>query len=191
MNYHESNCILTLYKLGGLFMILDDFINGYNIEYVEIVSIISILCGIFVIISKNPIVSVLFLIGLFLCVSGYLMLLGLNFIALSYLLVYIGAVSILFLFILMLINIRISELQADSNNSLALALIIGVFFYYYLYMLLPSVELKINDNKFLNNIINLKDNEIFYVSSNIWDKNLIESSHIITIGNVLYTNYFI
>ena len=53
------------------------------------------LLGILVIISKNPIVSVLFLIGLFLCISCYLILTGLNFIGLSYLLVYIGAVSIL------------------------------------------------------------------------------------------------
>jgi len=152
--------------LNSLFILLDDFINGYNIEYIEIISIISILCGIFVIISKNPIISVLFLIGLFLCISGYLILLGLNFIALSYLLVYIGAVSILFLFILMLINIRISELQTDSNNSLALALIIGILFYYYLYMLLPSTVSEIKNNEFLNSVINLK-NEIFYVSSNI------------------------
>lgn len=119
------------------------------------------------------------------------MLLGFNFIALSYLLVYIGAVSILFLFILMLINIRISELHVDTNNSLGLALIIGVFFYYYLYILLPSTESRIKNNEFLYNIVNLNYNEIFYASSNIWDKNLIEVSHIIAIGNILYTNLFI
>lgn len=43
------------------------------------------------------IVSVLFLIGLFLCISGYLILTGLNFIGLSYLLVYIGAVKTVWL----------------------------------------------------------------------------------------------
>jgi NADH-ubiquinone oxidoreductase chain 6 len=176
--------------LNTLFVLLDNFVNGYNIEYTELVSVVSIICGIFVIISKNPIVSVLFLIGLFLCISGYLMLLGLNFIALSYLLVYIGAISILFLFILMLINIRISELQANTNNSLALALIIGTFFYYYLYIILPSSASETKKNEFLSNIINLNNNEIFYVSSNTWDKNLVDSSHIVTIGNVLYTNYF-
>jgi NADH-ubiquinone oxidoreductase chain 6 len=96
------------------------------------------LCGIFVIISKNPIVSVLFLIGLFLNIAGYLMMLGMNFIGLSYLLVYVGAVTILFLFILMLINVRISELTSDSSNSIPLAIIIGVFFNMTLYKLLPS-----------------------------------------------------
>lgn len=52
------------------------------------------------------------------------MMLGINFIGLSYLLVYVGAVSILFLFILMLINIRISELATENNNSVSLAVII-------------------------------------------------------------------
>jgi len=176
--------------MNNLFIILDNSVNNYIISNIEIISILSILCGIFVIISKNPIISVLFLIGLFLCISGYLMFLGLNFIALSYLLVYIGAISILFLFILMLINIRVSELQTETNNSLALALIIGVFFYYCIYIILPSSSSEIKNNEFFNSIVDFKDG-IFYVSSNTWDNNLIESSHIITIGNTLYTNYFI
>ena len=151
----------------------------------------SLFCGIFVIISKNPIVSVLFLIGLFLCISTYLMLSGMTFIGIAYLLVYIGAVSILFLFILMLINVRISELQSNTNNSLPLALIIGIFLYYFLYKVLPFGNLNITDNEFLNVISLNNQNENLYVTSNIWDRILIDVSHIISIGNVLYTNYFI
>jgi NADH-ubiquinone oxidoreductase chain 6 len=151
----------------------------------------SLLCGIFVIISKNPIVSVLFLIGLFLCISTYLMLSGMTFIGIAYLLVYIGAVSILFLFILMLINVRISELQSNTNNSLPLALTIGTFLYYFLYKVLPSSSLNTTDNEFLN-VISLNDEgENLYVTSNTWDGTLIDVSHIISIGNVIYTNYFI
>jgi hypothetical protein len=67
--------------------------NGYNPYSLDLLYIVAILLGILVIISKNPIVSVLFLIGLFLCISVYLILTGLNFIGLSYLLVYIGAVK--------------------------------------------------------------------------------------------------
>jgi NADH-ubiquinone oxidoreductase chain 6 len=97
----------------------------------------AIFCGIFVIITKNPVVSVLFLIGLFLSISSYLIILGINFIGLSYLLVYVGAVSILFLFILMLINVRISELVSDTSNSIPLAIIIGILFNYTVYEILP------------------------------------------------------
>lgn len=171
--------------------VLDNTINGYDNEYLELLSIISIICGILVIVSKNPIISVLFLICLFLCISGYLILLGLNFIGLSYLLVYIGAVSILFIFILMLINVRISELQTETKNSLALALIVGIFLYYILYIILPSVGSSIDSNELLISFINLNNNSISYVTSNVWDNNLIENSHIIAIGNILYSNYFI
>jgi NADH-ubiquinone oxidoreductase chain 6 len=122
----------------NLFILNETFTNGFSYNLLNIISLTSILCGIFVIISKNPIVSVLFLIGLFLNIAGYLMMLGINFIGLSYLLVYVGAVSILFLFILMLINVRISELVTDNNNSIPLAIMIGIIFNLTLYKLLPS-----------------------------------------------------
>jgi NADH-ubiquinone oxidoreductase chain 6 len=133
-----------------LFLLVESTSNGYNDHYLELLSLMAIITGISVIIIKNPILSVLFLIGLFLSISSYLLLLGLNFIGLSYLLVYIGAVSILFLFILMLINVRISELQAETSNGLPLALVIGICFYSIIYEISPF---KIADN--INNDIPL------------------------------------
>jgi len=122
------------------------------------------------------------------------MLSGMTFIGIAYLLVYIGAVSILFLFILMLINVRISELQGNTNNGLPLALTIGTFLYYFLYGALPFADLdaiseKLSDVVSLNNYDESKDN--LYVTSNIWDTVLVDVSHIISIGNVIYTNYFV
>jgi NADH-ubiquinone oxidoreductase chain 6 len=115
--------------MNSLHLLIDDHNNGFLLSSLDLLTLFSILSGILVIISRNPIVSVLYLIGLFLTISIYLMLIGLNFIGLSYLLVYIGAVSILFLFILMLIDVRISELHADTNNSLYLSIIIALIFY--------------------------------------------------------------
>src|SRR5271163_3772366 len=123
--------------MNNIFLINETFTNGYRADILDIISLVAILCGILVIISKNPIVSVLFLIGLFLCISSYLIILGLNFIGLSYLLVYVGAVSILFLFILMLINVRISELFSDTSNSIPLNILITISFSYNLYQILP------------------------------------------------------
>jgi len=178
----------------------------------DIISIISIFCGILVITSKNPIVSVLFLISLFLSISSYLIILGLNFIGLSYLLVYVGAVSILFLFILMLINVRISELLSNTSNSIPLALIITISFNYPVYKILPFSITTFNSyNIDLNNILNniwynysdylnkysvsnftdLNNSELFFVSSKIWDGYLSETSHITSIGNIMYTSYSI
>ena len=96
--------------MNNIYFLNETFTSGYKVEVLDIISVLAVLCGILVIIIKNPVLSVLFLIGLFLSIASYLMILGLNFIGLSYLLVYVGAVSILFLFILMLINVRVSEL---------------------------------------------------------------------------------
>nr|YP_008965397.1 Nad6 [Rhynchobrunnera orthospora]AHC02401.1 Nad6 [Rhynchobrunnera orthospora] len=199
--------------MNSLYILNESFTNGYRSEILDIISLSAILCGILVIISKNPIVSVLFLIGLFLSIASYLMILGLNFIGLSYLLVYVGAVSILFLFILMLINVRISELLSKTSNSIPLAIFITIAFNYPLYQILPysvasfnsyTVDLNntLNDiryhnysdslNKFFKlNGAELDNGEISFVTSKIWDGNLAETSHISSIGNIMYTSYSI
>jgi len=115
-----------------LYLISDIKTNGFLVEILDILSLICILFGIYTIISKNPVVSVLFLIGVFSTISCYLILIGLSFIGISYLLVYVGAISILFIFILMLINIHISELLSDTNNYLPLAMLSVIPFVYIL-----------------------------------------------------------
>lgn len=188
--------------MWNLYILNEIVTNALSYNLLNVISIISVLCGIFVIVSKNPIVSVLFLIGLFVSIAGYLMMLGINFIGLSYLLVYVGAVSILFLFILMLINVRVSELVANSSNSMPLAIMIGIFFY--VTQVLPYkiiMETGMNDlysvNKSsVNNYITyaldnhlLSSNKLHFVSSHSWDGRLAETFHITSIGNIIYTNY--
>jgi len=181
--------------MWNLYLLNEIITNSLNYNLLSMISIISILCGISVIVTKNPIVSVLFLIGLFISIAGYLMMLGINFIGLSYLLVYVGAVSILFLFILMLINVRISELVANSSNSIPLAIMIGIFFS--ITQLLPSNRLPAvemhsisdNVNYALNNLYYNFNNELSLVTSHTWDGRLAETFHITTIGNIIYTSY--
>jgi NADH-ubiquinone oxidoreductase chain 6 len=132
--------------MDSLFILNETFTNGFQTGVLDIISLVSVLCGILVIVSKNPIVSVLFLIGLFLSIACYLIILGMNFIGISYLLVYVGAVSILFLFILMLINVRISELLNETSNSIPLAILIILAFDYPVYKILPySITLYLQD----------------------------------------------
>jgi NADH-ubiquinone oxidoreductase chain 6 len=139
--------------------------NGYNIEILDIISFISILCGILVITIKNPIVSVLSLIGLFLSIASYLILLGITFIGISYLLVYVGAVSILFLFILMLINVKISELLGNTNNSIPLAILISIYFNYLVSEIYPENISNIDNNTNIQErIIHMFSNNNEYVS---------------------------
>ena len=154
-----------------LYIVSLDLINGLYPFILDIFSIISVFMGVLVITTKNPIVSVLFLISLFLVISTNLVVVGMHFIGLSYILVYVGAISILFLFILMLINIRISELLSYTGNSIPLALIFSIV----IYNIIP------NDNT--GNL------EIDLATSSKWDGNLISSSHISSIGNIMYTTY--
>jgi NADH-ubiquinone oxidoreductase chain 6 len=155
--------------MNSLYVLVESFTNGFRVESLDVISLISVLCGIFVIITKNPIVSVLFLIGLFFSISNYLILLGLNFIGLSYLLVYVGAISILFLFILMLINVRVSELLSNTSNSIPLAIIIAISYNYPVNNILPySIAVYNSFNLNLSNIIN----SVEYGSSGAYSDNL-------------------
>ena len=174
---------------------LEEITNGYNPSILDILTVVSITFGIYTIISKNPIVSVLFLIGLFSAISVYLILIGLTFIGLSYLLVYIGAVSILFLFILMLINIRISELISTNNNYIPLAILSVLLLVYVLGQ-------KILTNAIQFSIINYFSSSSFFEKGFIkedinfsnginWDSALIDITHISAIGNIMYSSYSI
>jgi NADH-ubiquinone oxidoreductase chain 6 len=145
--------MLNLFFLPSVF-------NGFSPEFLNILIVISLLSGVFIIISKNPIVSVLHLIVLFSSISCYLIFLGAKFIGLSYLLVYVGAVSILFLFILMLINIRVSELISDTNNNIPLAILTILGFFIPYNKILPDTKIAYNLD-----ILN-KDRSISIVSSN-------------------------
>lgn len=196
--------------MDSLFVLNETFTNGYRSGVLDFLSLLSVLSGVLTIVSKNPIVSVLFLIGLFLAISCYLIILGLNFIGLSYLLVYVGAVSILFLFILMLINVRISELVNDTSNSIPLVLLIALAFNYPVSNILPSSiigcvawhdtanKLKyIQQNYYtVNNTWttpnSLEDKAtLSYATSKVWDGNLSEATHITSIGNIMYTSHSI
>lgn len=245
----------------SIYLILDMFTSGFSDIILIILAILAIYFGISVIINNNPVISILYLIGLIASIGCYLISEGFSFLGLSYLIVYVGAVSILFLFTLMLIDIRLSELQSNTSNSIPLTLLIGIFFCYYLFQFLPyniaisqggtnrfgalnlklfnllnekvtvteqgkglfkqsnspsesssSNEKLVTRQKNLFNRISLrnfkpsgqdlsinkhithsvarpKKNKLATASSKGWDAYLVESNHIGSIGNVMYTIY--
>lgn len=203
-----NNIFYNDYISNGLLevLLINDYItNGFKVEFLDIFYIISITFGVFTIISRNPVVSVLFLIGLFVNIAGILILAGINYLGLSYILVYVGAVSILFLFILMLINIRISELLSETNNDIPLAVLTVLLFYYIIGQVLPC---NLTDKTIISSLSNRYtgiynidisnqssivgiNQEIGYVSSKGWDNTLVEFTQISGIGNIMYTNYSI
>lgn len=151
----------------SLYLVVETFTNGFKAFFLDYISIITIFFGISIIISKNPVFSVLFLIGLFFSIAVYLMMIGLSFIGLSYLLVYVGAVSILFLFILMLINVRISELLTDNNNSVFLAILAVLSFNFPVHEVLPYC-VSVSDLLSGNMIFTVKD----FIANNLKSKSM-------------------
>jgi NADH:ubiquinone oxidoreductase subunit 6 (subunit J)/NADH:ubiquinone oxidoreductase subunit 3 (subunit A) len=87
---------------------------------------LALIAGIFVIATKNAIISVFNLIVLYILVAFYLIYMGVTYLGISYIVVYIGAIAILFLFVIMMIDVEIVEKR--SNNYLPLLfLLLGGF----------------------------------------------------------------
>lgn len=115
-------------------------INFFNL-IIEILTILSIVFALAVITSTNPVIAISFLIALFLTVASYLILMGLYFIGLSYLLIYIGAITVLILFIIMMISVDILqtvEVGTDYSKLLPLAYFIAILFLALFLITIPS-----------------------------------------------------
>lgn len=100
----------------------------------------AVLSGILVITAKNPVISVLFLISVFINVAGYLVLLGVAYLGLAYLIIYVGAIAILFLFVIMMLNLRLVELidtGQEYTQNLPLGAMIGLLFFFELLSIMP------------------------------------------------------
>ncbi|MCA0928878.1 NADH-quinone oxidoreductase subunit J [Ruegeria profundi] len=82
--------------------------------------------GLFTVISRQPVHSVLWLILSFLSSAGLFVLLGAEFVAMLLIIVYVGAVAVLFLFVVMMLDVDFAELKAEMARYMPLALLIGL-----------------------------------------------------------------
>jgi NADH-quinone oxidoreductase subunit J len=82
--------------------------------------------GLMVVLAKNPVHSVLWLILAFLSASGLFVLLGAEFVAMLLVIVYVGAVAVLFLFVVMMLDIDFAELKGEMAKYMPLGLLIGL-----------------------------------------------------------------
>jgi len=89
-------------------------------------AICAIAGGLFTVISRNPVHSVLWLILAFLSSAGLFVLLDAEFVAMLLVIVYVGAVAVLFLFVVMMLDIDFAELKAEMAQYMPLALLIGL-----------------------------------------------------------------
>ncbi|MEL6571464.1 MAG: NADH-quinone oxidoreductase subunit J [Pseudomonadota bacterium] len=82
--------------------------------------------GLMTVVSRNPVHSVLWLILAFLSSAGLFVLLGAEFVAMLLIIVYVGAVAVLFLFVVMMLDVDFAELKAEMTKYMPLALLIGL-----------------------------------------------------------------
>ena len=89
-------------------------------------AVVTLTAGLLVTISRNPVHSVLWLILAFLSSAGLFVLLGAEFVAMLLIIVYVGAVAVLFLFVVMMLDIDFAELKGEMARHMPLGLLIGV-----------------------------------------------------------------
>jgi len=162
----------------------------------------AIFSSLLVISSSNPVIAVIFLISVFFNAAGYLILLGVGFIGISYILLYVGAITVLFLFVIMMINVKLSDIietGSEYTKNYPLALAIGVLFIYEINNILPfsindvsSVNVLINIISYINNLLLSQDPSSFVKILNTFNPSIADTSitsflQIEAIGHGLYT----
>jgi NADH-quinone oxidoreductase subunit J len=83
-------------------------------------SFLAIMSAIMVVLSKNPVYSVLYLIITFFCIAGHYTLMNAQFLAIVHIIVYAGAIMVLFLYVIMLLNLN-KESEPHKSNILKFA----------------------------------------------------------------------
>jgi len=89
-------------------------------------SLVMIASALMVISARNPVHSVLFLILAFVCAAGLFLLVGAEFLAMILVVVYVGAVAVLFLFVVMMLDVDFAELKQGFLQYLPVGALIGV-----------------------------------------------------------------
>lgn len=148
--------------------------------YFLLFSTLSIISCICTVASKNSITSVLYLICVYVLCALNLLLLGAEFLSIIIVIIYIGAIAILFLFVIMMLNLRIVEVYNSLVSYFPIGSFLGIFFFLlFLFMIKADFQLfAINYNT--NNLLELGilSNELLWSYSNLF-----------LLGDVLYNSY--
>ena len=136
-------------------------------------SFIAILSAFFVIFANNPVHSVLWLILTFFSVAGFFILVGAEFLALLLMIVYVGALAVLFLFVVMMLNISFAGLRSGVAQFLPFGILIGIVIFVQLILAFVPWEFKEQaiDNRSAA-IDTAEDNTV-------------------ALGKIVYTDYFL
>jgi len=150
--------------------------------FINLLAFGTLLSSVFSITSKNPVISVIFLITTFVQAAGYLILIGINFIGISYVVIYVGAIAVLFLFVIMMINIKLTDILETGSQytkNLPLAIAIVSLFIFIIFTIIPFN---------FNNVpaLSILLDKITYLNSILSNSNTVS----INLINSIVNNYF-
>ena len=136
-------------------------------------SFVAILSAFFVIFANNPVHSVLWLILTFFSVAGFFILVGAEFLALLLMIVYVGALAVLFLFVVMMLNISFAGLRSGVAQFLPFGMLIGVVIFVELILAFVPWEFKEQ----------ALDNRSAAIDTSV--------DNTVALGKIVYTDYFL
>ena len=111
---------------------------SFDIFLFYLFAILALLSAFCTVTSKNPIHSVLFLVFVFFNTAGLLIILGAEFLAMLFLIVYVGAVAVLFLFVMMMLNVKISESTTSIFRYLPIGLFLSIIFLFEIFLIVEG-----------------------------------------------------
>merc|ERR1712087_545242 len=144
-------------------------------------SCVLLLSSLMIILSQNSIYSVLFLVLSFVSSSSILFLLECEYISLIFIIIYVGAIAVLFLFVVMMLDIKTGHVAKESLKYFPFGSFLGLVFILEILMVVPVTFELINpyNNSFLSN------------DYSDWFQKLDYFTEILSIGHLLYTDYVI
>lgn len=135
-------------------------------------SLVLVAASVMVVSARNPVYSVLFLILAFFNSAALFLMLGAEFLAMILVIVYVGAVAVLFLFVVMMLDINFAELRGKFSSYLPVGLLVGTVLLAQLFILIRFMDM---DGK-------------NYVSAPVKTNESLTNTQ--QLGQVLYTDYF-
>jgi NADH:ubiquinone oxidoreductase subunit 6 (subunit J) len=150
---------------------------------------LALVSGGLVVSARNPMHSILFLVLVFCNSAGLLLLLETEFLAMLFLIVYVGAIAILFLFVVMMLNVRITELKESILRYIPIGGLILIIFFIEVLSIINGDLVPFFSASNLN-----LDNQVFLLQPElnliIWANNINPVTNIEAIGELLFTYYF-
>ncbi|GJY05517.1 NADH dehydrogenase subunit 6 [Tanacetum coccineum] len=153
--------------------------EGRRTMILSVLSSLALVSGLMVVRAKNPVHSVLFPIPVFRNTSGLLLLLGLDFFAMIFPVVYIGAIAVSFLFVVMMFHIQIAEIHEEVLRYLPVSGIIGLIFWWEMFFILDNESIPLLPTQ--RNTTSLRY-MVYAGKVRSW-------TNLETLGNLLYTYY--